>query len=821
MFASKDIFLTAPSGGYIIGKSVRIRSSATAYFSKTLTTATNNKIWTFSSWVKRGTLSTSGGQTLMEGYAGGSTLITSLAFSSNGAFDRLELQSGVAGVSAEFYQQSVAVYRDPANWYHIVVAVDTTQTTASNRVKMYVNGSQITTAAYGGYNQDPSQNYVMGINSAIAHKIGGGLGAGNFDGYMADTYFIDGQQLTPSSFGSTNGATGVWQPIKYTGTFGTNGFYLNYSDNSAVTTSSNVGIGKDFSGNANYWTSNNISVTTGTTYDSMLDVPTISATSSNYAVMNFLNKGSNGTGPADGNLSWGAGGHASCLSTIGVSSGKWYAEFTLTTSSAGGFGITSNQGAQNAYLGSIAGLWWIYDNTGSFNINNETTTTFSGASRFTTNQVWQVALDITNGKCFVGVGNSWVDSGGGSTGNPSTGANPTFTFTAGTQIFYMLEVAGCVWAANFGQRAFTNTPPSGYLSVNTYNLPDSTIKNGAIYMAATTFTGVTGGGSVVNTVNGVGFQPDMVWMKARNNANNHELADSVRGTAYGLFPNLTNSEVSDTRVSSFNSNGFSYGTNSNSASTGRTVVGWQWSGGGGTQQNIAVNQYSSGVPSIASVASVNTTSGFSVVTYTGNGSTATVGHGLGVAPNFIIVKSRTSAVDNWQVYHASLGNTQRVTLNTFNAADSPSPGMWNSTSPTSTVFSVGNQSGVNSATTYVAYCFSAVEGYSRFGSFVGNGSSDGSFIYLGFRARWVLIKASSTGGTGYDWSLFDTSRNSYNVANLYLFPNLADGDTAQNTVDIVSNGFKLRSTNPAVNGSGVTYIYACFAENPFKNALSR
>jgi len=345
----------------------------------------------------------------------------------------------------------------------------------------------------------------------------------------------------------------------------------------------------------------------------------------------------------------------------------------------------------------------------------------------------------------------------------------------------------------------------------TYAIPD-----GRTVMAATTFTGVTGGGSVVNTVNGVGFQPDFVWMKCRSVGRNHELADSVRGTPYALFSNVTNAETSDTRVSAFNSNGFSYGTNSNSAVTGDTEVGWQWKAGGTAVTNND--------GSVASQVSANTTAGFSVVTYTGTGANATVGHGLGVAPQMIIVKCRSNASTNWTVYHTSLGNTGYIYLNLTNAAGTGYSGFWNSTSPTSSVFSLGSDVDgyVNgSGRTNVAYCVASVAGFSSVGSYTGNGSTDGPFIYFGFRPRWFMCKRSDTAGN--DWVIMDTSRDTYNASQKQLYADLSTAEEVNSVYDrdFLSNGIKIRTSTASANASSSTYIYVAFAENPFKYANAR
>jgi hypothetical protein len=249
-----------------------------------------------------------------------------------------------------------------------------------------------------------------------------------------------------------------------------------------------------------------------------------------------------------------------------------------------------------------------------------------------------------------------------------------------------------------------------------------------------------------------------------------------------------------------------------------TYVGWQWKAGGTPASNTA--------GSITSSVSANTTAGFSVVTYTGTGAVgATVGHGLGVAPSLIIQKPRSAGTsdDNWHVYHSSIGATGALSLNTTSGT-STSAVWWNNTAPTSTVFTVGGSGAAgytnNNGSTYVAYCFAPVAGYSAFGKYTGNGSADGPFVYLGFRPRWVMFKKSSA---AEDWVIFDTTRNTSNLTNLQLYPNLSSAEATgvAGVIDILSNGFKIRGTSDALNTSGGTYIYACFAESPFKFANAR
>jgi len=340
----------------------------------------------------------------------------------------------------------------------------------------------------------------------------------------------------------------------------------------------------------------------------------------------------------------------------------------------------------------------------------------------------------------------------------------------------------------------------------TYAIPD-----GRTVMAATLYTGNGTTQSINNAVNGVSFQPDWAWVKSRNTTEAQIWIDSVRGVGQELESNNTNAEYYNANsIQSFNSNGYTSGSSNTNVAT-RTYVAWQWKAGGTAVSNTA--------GSITSSVSANVSAGFSVVTYTGTGANATVGHGLGVAPSMLIVKSRSTAATDWKVYNVNVGNTFQGFLNDTAAFQGSSPTLWNSTTPTSTVFSIGTNAGVNqSSATLVAYCFAPVAGYSAFGSYTGNGSTDGPFVYLGFRPRFILIRSTSN---LREWFLVDTSRNSFNVANSPIRANTSAAEGSDTITDIVSNGFKLRSSDTAFNGSGETYIYMAFAENPFKYANAR
>jgi hypothetical protein len=367
---------------------------------------------------------------------------------------------------------------------------------------------------------------------------------------------------------------------------------------------------------------------------------------------------------------------------------------------------------------------------------------------------------------------------------------------------------------NCGQRPFAYTAPAGHKALCTTNLPTPTIGATAATQASKYFNTVlyTGNGTT-QTISGVGFQPDFLWVKSRSNAYWNSLLDVVRGRAKTLFTNVTNTEftsASDKEVTAFTSDGFSLGPDDNYSinSGGATFVAWNWKAGGTAVTNTS--------GSISSQVSASPASGFSVVTYSGNGSNSTVGHGLGVAPNFIILKQRNQ-VDNWLVYNSAIGADNFLRLNTDGASAAGSP--WQSTNPTSSVVYLGSGSTSQSGTNYVMYCFAPIAGYSAFGSYTANGSADGPCVYTGFRPAWILFKGA---GAGTNWFLFDSKRSTYNIVINLLYPNAANAENTAGSgyVDLTSNGFKVRTTAGDMNSSG-TYTYACFAESPFKYALAR
>jgi hypothetical protein len=792
------------SGGYGINNSLRFRASASAYLNRTPPTAGLNQTkTTLSVWIKRGLLGT--GPFVIYGARNGVGTTYTLFYFSVDTLTFLDNQG--ANLS------TTAVFRDPSAWYHIVLSYDTSQATASDRVSIYVNGvKQILSGTY------PTLNAVLAINYYLMpQQIGQQALNQFFDGYMAEFHNIDGQTLTPSSFGETDTDTGSWKPKPYSGSYGTNGFSLKFSD-IAITSGSNAGLGKDFSGNGNYFNTNNISVTAGVTYDAMIDSPTLtSETVANYATFSGSNLGTfaNATITEAGlrvSVSAGGtpdGGKAYAPFGMSPSSGKWYFEMTCVDPGASNqrlcFGVanvTTNPNAvaiANGYYASASGAH------GNFNIGT-----------FTTGDILQVAYDSATYKLWFGKNNTWYNSG-----DPVAGTNPTATVTSGITYVPFSTYASSgggpgIGAWNFGQRPLSYTPPSGYLRLNTYNLPDRTIKKGSSYMDTKLYTGTNANQSITS----FGFSPDLIWIKNRNDVESHHLVDSVRGNNKFLISNSNVAERTGSLNNGYNqvnlsSNGFdivSNGLNDELNLTGRTYVSWGWDGGSSTVTNTS--------GTISSQVRANTTAGFSVVTYTGSGANATVGHGLGVAPKMIVIKMR-NAISEWTVFHTSIANTQYLFLNST-AAVGTAAAMWNSTSPTSTVFSLGTNGNVNNPNTFVAYCWAEIAGFSKFGSWTGNGSTDGPFVYTGFRPKFIMFKEINT--SSFDWIIYDSSRSAFNAVTLRLNPNNSNADfdvTTNYPFDFVSNGFKIRGTNGTANSNGNPYIYMAFAENPFKNANAR
>jgi hypothetical protein len=790
---TSPMLLGADTGGaYQVSRSLRFNAPDSSFLSRTPASAGNRKTWTWAGWVKLTEASGGSPGTMLFGTFDATGSDGHLLLLQNNS---LFLKFAFAG-NYTINSATSAVFRDYSAWYHVVVAFDTTQATQANRLKIYVNGTQqalvdVTWALNTDYS----------INSTTAHAIGraGLLNGYYFPGYLADIHFIDGQALTPSSFTKTDATTGQLIPKAFSGSYGSQGWKLSFSDNSTT-----AALGTDTSGNGNTWTTNNFSVTAGSGNDSLVDTPTSYGTDTgvggtvrgNYCTLNPLNNSatlSNGNLQSDAPTAiW-----YSTVGTIYVSSGKWYWEVTPAALGLSMIGVANKNinTASNASSHDTTNSYTYYNFSG--NKFGPTSNNTGYGATYAANDVIGVALDLDNGTLVFYKNN--------------TSQGTAYSGLTGIELAPFVAIHDYVSTGtlnvNFGQRAFSYQAPTNFKALVDTNLPTPVVAKPNTVMDVKLYTG---NGST-QSITGLAFNPDLVWIKSRNNAYDHKLTDALRGATQGLISNTTGVETTDTNgLTAFNSDGFSLGTDTNYNGNAATYVAWAWDAGSSTAANTA--------GSISSQVRANASAGFSVVTYTGTGTNATVGHGLGVSPSIIFLKSRGGA-RNWVVYSSSLTSAAfYLSLNQTSAQASLNT-VWNSTAPTSTVFNIGTDLAVNnSSETYVAYCFAPVAGYGNGLSYVGNGSADGPFVYLGFRPKLILIKCSSTTG---NWVSLDAEREGYNVDNDPLFPNLSDAEGTTDLLDITSNGFKIRSTNANVNASAATYIYAAFAESPFQYARAR
>jgi hypothetical protein len=789
----------AAGGGYAISRSLRFNSSDSAYLGATFGTPTDQDVFTLSMWVKRSALGST--QQLF-----GVSTNHSFGFTSG---DALNLTFG--GSSA---LTTTALFRDPSACYHVVWEQNGTAH------ELYVNDASVGTATA------TSDTF----NTAVAHQLGAANTTNYFNGYLADIHFIDGQALDPTSFGEFDATTGVWVPKAYTGSYGTNGFRLDFADNASTTT-----IGYDAAG-SNDWTANNFSVTAGAGNDSLVDVPTNGSevdsglggnVRGNYCTWNPLNKNSNIT-LANGNLdATGAvtGSGYNAAGTFGLSSGKWYWEIiagrgsgannggwewgiakppfepsntTRLTVSASGWGVNGNDGALYSNNSSLVS-GYISGTAGSVIANGDTV---------------MVAYDADSGKLWLGKNGTWGNNGG--TGDPAAGTNAGVSSLTGT--FFPVVTIGSDSGTpsailNAGARSFAYTAPSGFKALNTANLPAPLVTKPSDLFDVKLYTGNGG----TQTISGLGFSPDLVWIKSRSAVYSNHLVDVVRGGTKALVSDSTASEyTSSNYVTSFDSSGFSIGNEVGINNNGTTYVGWTWDAGSSTVTNTQ--------GSISSQVRANASAGFSVVTYTGNATAgATVGHGLGVQPEIVIGKNRGGG-DGWFVWSKAVnsGGTAFLKLNTTDALSS-TQFIANDTAPNSTVITLGSDTGWNSNQSpgMVLYCFAPVAGYSSFGSYTGNGSADGPFVYTGFRIRCLWIKETS--GIG-NWLVWDAARSTFNIMNNVLIPNSSSAELSNEAtlnLDVTANGFKIRSTSDDYNGSAFSFIYCAWAESPFQYARAR
>ena len=723
-----------------------------------------------------------------------------------------------------------SMHRDFSGWKHVVFKVDSTQGTGTNRVKIYINGVE----QDDEYKTTPSQNLQFQINIAQEHRIGRGIpdDYGNFS--LSQYYFIDGQALDASYFGFTDPLTNTWRPKKYTGTYGTTGFWLpmDNQDN----------FEKDRSGNGNHWTKNNFSGTfndpnvlkdspSGAVFGgrAQTGITTTSSAPANYCTFNPLD--SNQT-HSNGNLTVVCNGGTSPRAgtgTIVVSSGKYYWEVTLTaqTNQKGIIGVVEDEYDGNGSTipnGSSNGVFY-FGEAGNKIIDN--TSTSYGAS-YTVNDVIGVALNLDDGDI------TFYKNGS------SQGKITTKTFTGAYKLAtgHGSSSGSSTYALNAGQKPFKYVPPQGFVPFNSASArPNKVIARPDQYVGVVRYTG--NGSS--NNVTGFKFKPDLVWLKSRGSGY-HFLHDSVRGGTKAWFTNVTDNEYdySPSGVTSFNSDGFTvngaYGANY--TSTG--YVSWCWRAGGNKNTfNIDDVGYSSAAAAgldggtiTPTGASVGTKQGFSIIGYTGTDNTSdTFTHGLTQKPDLVIIRNRDTDGHDGVVYSSTIGATARVDIN-GNDGTSTNVAQFNNTEPTSSVFTIGTYDNVNKLNDkYICYLWHSVPGLQKFGGYTGNGSDDGPFIETGFRPAliWTRVYAGSNVTNNAGWFIYDTQddTNPYNddygndqPGNRIQYANLNNAINANDDmgIDILSNGFRLRADSSGYsNWDGRSYFYAAFAEAPASN----
>jgi hypothetical protein len=730
-----------------IGQSLRFRSASADYLSRTPTISSNRTTWTWSGWVKRSKL---GGGWLFGSNNSNNQAYTGITFDAN---DKIYLLTGTTVPSNPHLATSNQVFKDTTKWVHIVSTLDANNSDPTKRWRVWADGVELAMTVTA----QMAQGLALNINASQEHCLGrqgGGTAAGYFEGYMADVNFVDGQVLDPTSFGQWD-ANGYWIPKSYDGSYGTNGFHVNFADKSGTTLTT---LGKDISGNGNNWNPYNFSVAAGTTLDVLDDSPT-----NNYAVLDqgraVLSTGNTyNAGIYNGGLNINCaydGGVGTAPASIAVASGKWYYESSLALNSGAGQMLMGFY-SLNTALAANQGYW----------IGN-------GGNLASGDGIWGCAIDWDKGYIwFRNAAGNWVS------GDPVLGTSPSLTFAPGTiGSFYCgagrtsgYNGSPNVWV-NFGQRPFAYSVPTGYAALCENNVAEYTYD--------------------IET-------PDLVWIKSRSTTTNHMLFDSTRGPGKSVSTNLTAAEANDPNsLIKFDKNGFYLGNNTSVNALSGSFVAWTWKEG--------------------------VTPGLDIVTYTGNGVNGRqIPHSLGKVPSLIIEKDLTAGTFAWSVQGCGKLWSPATSNLFFNTTNGLNPaGAYGA--PTADYFypSLTSYANVN-GNQNVAYVFAEVPGFSKFGSYTGNGSTDGTFVNCGFRPAFVMVKAISTGGSGFDWIMVDNSRESFNPEQTPLWADLTSAEATSAQMDFLSNGFKLRAgAGSGGNSSGVSYIFMAFAEAPFKFSNAR
>ena len=858
-----------PVSGYNIDYSCRFNAGDPGYLQKNFSSGSPGTTWTWSCWIKRSKLGAT--QQPFDCYIDGSNR-HHLAFNADDTFNTYLLYSGSTTVAL----RTTRLYRDPSAWYHIVVVWDTTNVTSTERVRFYTNGVRDTvniveSSAY------PAQNDLSPMTDDVQHAIS--VYSGNFSSspsgwYLAEMNFIDGTAVAPSSFAEADEDTNEWKAIRYGGSYGTAGFYLKFEDA--------ADLGNDSSGNGNDWTVGNLVATDQMIDTPQNSTGGNFATWNPLCYAGGYLQYSEGNLKITGG-SAASSGNTPCTFTP-PSTGKWYWELECVTTYSDWpfigtvdstvYEVVATWSANDGRPGeSESNGGWKIGSTGNYETDGGGES--AGGQAYVNGNIIQFALDHDNGALYYGVNNVWYTPTA-NTAVPTSGASRTgavMTWTAGARSFIpaIQQYDTSFMTGNFGQDSsfagsktaqgnkdgnnngdFYYTPPAGYLALCSDNLPDPAIALPGEHFDTLLWTG--DGTAGAKTISGLSFQPDFFFQGARAGGGGgaHLTYDAVRG--FGSTKELTTDsdkieggENADEYgfVSDVTSDGVTYGQGSLGVSSGIVYynknnagyASWLWKAGGTpTADNVASpgNTPTAGSVKIngadlesglagttaAKRISANTTNGFSIVSYVGTGGTATVGHGLAVAPSLVAIK-RLDTTGYWIVSSPSLQ------VNTY-----PNNMYWNDTAhqqndqimggqPTSDVFQLRTSGTVNASSgEYVAYCWNEIKGYSNIGSYTGNGTTDNAFVYTGFRPAWLFVKKYSASGTG--WYFWDNKRNTYNVMLDTFAINTSSAEELNNIeMDFVSNGFKVRSGGSAAGQSTQTFLYMAFAESPFKTARAR
>ena len=781
-------------GGAVIEKSLRFNRGDSPYLSKAQVNPTSNQIASVSVWLKRTDISTD--NTFFDNYQGtNDRLSISLLSSTDG--DALSVyQRDSSGIVCLL--TTTQVFRDPTSWYHLLIAFDTTQSTEADRVKIYVNGTQVTSFSSSTYF---SQNHNLRVGPGYTTNIGRyGAGSNYFGGYLAEFNYIDGQQLSPTDVGFTEFQTGSWKPKRYEGSYGNNGFRLDFSDNSSTTA-----LGIDKSPNGNDYTTNNFSVSSGKDGDSFIDTPT-----NNFPTLNPLVRSGTSQSLSDGNLTR-SGGAFKCMATFEALNGKYYFEYKAEDGNGNhAIGVCQITTDQRSRINTEAAA--CFAGNGEFKIEDNSQT--SGFATWGNGDIISVAIDttLTTPKVWFAVNNSWqAASGNSGTFNPSGGYSLTsgkkYTFTVDHGSNSSSTTGTCFFGAHQG--GFNYDPPSGFKALSSKNLPIPTtpIINPDQHFKTVIYTGDDTEYRKIS----LKFKPDFLWFKRRNGTQGNVLSDTVRGMGKHLIANSDAEESSPgyPYVSSVLDDGFLLrgGTNSGGNVSGRNMVAWCWKGGGASVSNTD--------GSVTTTISANPEAGFSIVDYNGGGNGSTMGHGLGAVPHWIIIKKRDSdspgGARGWAVFHRSLPTDKPLRLNSTTQQLSEA-NFFREDLMSTTVFGVnGDYDTGYSGDDYIAYVWTEIPGFSRFGSYVGNGNADGPFVHCGFRPAFVLCKMYD--GINENWTISDSTRSTYNPVDLFLRPDENTADTSGAAkMDFSAQGFKLRNTDTKTNRDGGKFIFAAFAE---------